>query len=157
MNKNNLLRAESKAKKQLVKAIMKYVRENGEEMSEYFYNEFGMNEEDDGEKIIKVLDVSGPGCCFSCQNKANDSMEIDLHNMRHTPSFIYWHLNRMFYHCAIWAFYIVKDTEGKERLKYYMFHNEGTQYEEDSEPDHDYVDNLGLQDLHYIIEAITEN
>ena len=48
---------------------------------------------------------------------------------------------------AYWGLYVV-DRGGKLYLKYYLFYNEGMEYDSDiSEPDHDYASNLSLQEL----------
>ena len=142
MDKKDLILVSRNAHEMLVNALMEYVRDNGEEMNEYFYNELGMDEEDEeGVKIVKVLDVSNPGCYFACQHSVN----FDPKNSC---------IEHGFYHYAVWSLYIVRDADGKENLKYYMFVSNGTEYEEDSEPDHDYVEGLSLADLRYIYEAV---
>lgn len=140
MDKKGLILVSRNAHEMLVNALTEYVRENGEEMSDYFYDEHGIDEEDEeGVKVVKVLDVSESGCHFACQHSVNreDSCVDDR-----------------FYHYAIWSLYIVREADGTERLKYYMFHSDGIEYEEDSEPDHDYVSSLTIADLHYVYEAV---
>ena len=140
MDKKGLNLVSRNAHEMLINALTEYVRENGEDMCEYFYNEHGIDEEDEeGVKVVKVLDVSESGCHFACQHSVNreDSCVDDR-----------------FYHYAIWSLYIVRDAYGKASLKYYMFYSNGMTYRNDSEPNHDYVDTLSLADLHYIIEAV---
>lgn len=157
MEIKDLILVSRNAQEMLLNALTEYVRENGEEMCDYYYNEFGMYEEDEeGVKIIKVLDTSEKGCAFSKQFKVNDENLKDM--SRHDDEFeIYDKLTDSFNYSTYWAFYIVQEADGTERLKYYKFYNDGVQYEDDSEPDHDYADSLGLEDLHYIIEAIIKS
>ena len=157
MDIKDLVTVARKCQEQLIKALTEYVREHGEEMSDYFYNEFGMYEEDeDGVKITHVLDTSEIGCAFARQFKVNDETLSDIG--RHDEGFeIFDKLEKSFHYATYWAFYIVKDADGNENLKYYCFYNDGVCYQEDSDPDHDYVERLSLDELHYIIAAIIEN
>ena len=157
MKKKGLLNAKKKAEEVLTNALMEYVRENGEEMCDYFYNEFGMEEEDEeGVKITKVLNTSQYGCFFSCQFDENDD---SLNNIsRDDEGFeIFDKVENSFGFSTYWAFYIVQDAEGNERLKYYRFYNNGVCYQDDSEPDHDYVERFSLAELNYIINVIVKN
>ena len=137
-NKTDINRKSNEAFDMLLDAITKFVRANGGEMNDYYRNEFGLDVEDkDSERVICVLDVSCPGCSYAVQDEVNDDSD--------SP----------FTHHSIWALYIVRDNEtGEEKLKFYEFYNSGTTYDDDSEPDHDYVCNLTLADLWYIIQAI---
>ena len=155
MNKNVLSLAENAAKEMLAIALKEYVKKHGIEMNSYFYNEYGMYEEDDGEKIVSVLDTAHYGCHFCRQFKVNDDSTSELKNLNDFE--VYDMLEDAFTWQSYWAFYIVRDKDGNERLKYYRFYNNGICYDEDAEPDHDYVDGMSLADLHYIFEAITKN
>ena len=95
------------AKNIIVNSFSEYVRVKGDEMSEYYYNEFGINEQDDGCEIISVLNFrDNYGCTFSCDGLAY----------------------------AIWAIYICRDLKGEENLMYCGFMNEGDVYDnEESE------------------------
>ena len=138
------------AKSQLVTALQLFVMEHGEEMSDYYYNEFGMYEEDEeGVKILKVLNVSDTGCCFACQRNVNDDTLEDLQDEDERLDA----LSEVFYHYTIWSIYAVREKD-KILLKYYMFCNDGVYYTEDSDPDHGYVDTLSLADLSYIYKAV---
>lgn len=145
------------AQEMLVNALTEYVRDNGEEMSDYYYNEFGMYEEDEeGVKITHVLDTSDIGCFFARQFEVNDEKLKDIE--RNDEGFeIFDKLENSFHYATYWAFYIVKDSDGNETLKYYCFYNNGVCYQEDSEPDHDNVESLSLDELRYIIEAIIKS
>ena len=58
------------AKSVLVKAMMKVVMEHGDDFHDfydYYYNEFGIVEEEDEEntKVLKIIDMfNNGGCCF---------------------------------------------------------------------------------------------
>lgn len=155
MNTKNIAALEESCHWMLIQGIMECVRENGEEMSDYFYNEYGMYEEDEEDvKIVKVLDVSDPGCFFSKQIDVNDD---DVRRLAESDG-IEEAADSCFSHYSIWALYIVREADGSERLKYYMFVNGGINFDMDeSQPDHDYVDTLTLADLYYIIEALKKN
>ena len=149
MDIKDLILASSNAKEMVINALMEFVKDNGEEMNEYFYNELGMDEEDeDGVKIIKVLDISNPGCYFATQDETNDDRLPD-----HTD-YSEEDVNAVFTHYAIWSLYVVREEDGTERLKYYQFYNDGIVYEDSSEPDHDYVSNLSLAELCYIVGSV---
>jgi len=157
MDIKDLIMVARNCQEQLIKVLTEYVREHGEEMSDYFYDEFGMEEEDEeGVKITHVLNTSEMGCFFARQFKVNDETLKDIG--RHDEGFeIFDKLEKSFHYATYWAFYIVKDADGNENLKYYCFYNDGVCYQEDSDPDHDYVERLSLDELHYIIAAIIEN
>ena len=155
MDIKDLISASSNAEQIIINALTEYVREHGDEMSDYYYNEFGLYEEDEDEvKIVKVLDTSMTGCFFAKQFEVNDDSLKDIDRNGYGYE-IFDKLHNSFGYATYWAFYIVNEN-GNERLKYYQFFNDGVCYEEDSEPDHDYVDTLSLAELHYIIEAIVK-
>lgn len=152
MNKSIINRAANDAFILLLNAITEFVRQNGEDMNEYFYNEFGINEEDYGEKVLKVLNVSNPGCYFATQDEVNaDYIKKAIDRSDYGLA-----AYRGFEHHAIWALYIVKETDGKEYLKYYEFYNSGIAYDDSSEPDHSYAKDLDIAKLWYIIEALNK-
>lgn len=143
MTTKKLFPAQEQAKQLLLDALQSFVLKNGDNMNDYYYNEFGINEEDDGEIVVKVLNLSDRGCFFSFQNFVNDDEIKD-------------NLINCFTHVAFWALYVTLDAGGDEHLKYYRFVNGGVTFdEEDSEPDHDYANKLSLAELQYIMEAIT--
>jgi len=153
-----LLEKVGEARSVLVQAIMDYVREHGEDyttepLPDYYRDEFGIDDEEEGGKVVRLLDVSDPGCFFAVQLKVNDD---DIHDQCEEDDYrnAAW---AGFEHYAIWALYIVRDAEGNESLKYYMFTNPGICYSDDSEPDHDNVCTLTLAGLYYIIEAIEKS
>ncbi len=154
MDIKDLILVSRNAQEMLVNALTEYVREHGEEMNDYFYDEFGMYEEDEeGVKITHVLNTSEMGCFFARQFKVNDETLKDIG--RHDEGFeIFDKLENSFHYATYWAFYIVKDSLGNETLKYYCFYNDGVCYQDDSEPDHNNVESLSLDELRYIIEAI---
>ena len=54
------------------------------------------------------------------------------------------------------------EEDGKLYLKYYLFYNEGMEYDSDiSDPDHDYASNLSLQELEmlsgYLMAYVRQN
>lgn len=124
----------------MVASLQNFVLEYGEEMSDYFRNEYGMDEEgDDNVTITKVVDLASHGCYFSLPLiHETDGGEDDYE------------------HYAFWSLYTVVDNETNEiDLKYYCFYNAGFSFNhEGSEPDHNYVRNLSLAQLEYIYSAI---
>lgn len=145
-----LITVSNNAHAMLVGAIKEFVCANGEEMCQYYYDEFGMCEEDDGDKIIKVIDISDPGCFFAVQERVNDDdIRTYVEDKEYEDATFCG-----FHHHAFWSLYIVQDSEGNESLKYYQFDNQGICYEDSSDPDHGYVCNLNLAQLYYIIEAL---
>ncbi len=153
MKKSNLILAGRDAQELLVETLTDYVRENGEEMNDYFLNEFGLDGEIEDElEILKILDLSKKGCYYASQNNINDDNLSNFHYPCGTETQM--KLMKGFHHYSFWALYLVRDTNGKEYLKYYMFFSEGVEFSDDAEADHDDVQTLGLIDLRNIIEAI---
>ncbi len=146
--------ARDRAKDSLIESLTDYVRRNGDEMSDYYYNEFGINDEDeDGIKVIKVLDTSEVGCFFARQFLVGDETLRDI-NRNDDGYEIFDKLENSFYYATYWAFYIVTDSNGNECLKFYCFYNDGVCYQEDSDPLHERVDKLSLDEIAFICDAI---
>ena len=153
MDIKDLILVSRNAQEMMVNALTEYVREHGDEMCNYYRDEFGMCEEDEEDvKIVKVLDVSYEGCYYSFQGRINDARldNIDYDDENDVRN----KLDSCFSHYAIWSLYIVREADGTEKLKYYMFVNNGVNYKDSSEPDHDYVNRLRISDLSNIYSAI---
>lgn len=125
------------AKERIVSAMMQYVLEEGEKFSDYHRIEFGIEEEEDGAKVLKVMDIFNNGGCYFPWTEQH---QVDDDCGWYTYAF----------HCL----YVVEE-DGIRYLKYYMLWNDGTEYNEnESEPEHDYVDTLPLQVLDKLISFI---
>jgi len=152
MDSRLLLRTRTNYRDMLVNAILEFVRENGEECTDYEINEFGLNEGRDGEgNITKVLNFfDNSGCYFYEKAGFNDDTCDDL-NEENFYDKLYEGVTYVAYQCL----YIVVDENGKERLKYYRYTNGGVKFDEDqAEPDHDFADKLSMTDLDNLISAI---
>lgn len=152
MNTDNLIKAEAIAKDILVSSITEFVREHGEECNEHYVNEFGLDEDSNGEgHVLRVFNFYDNGGCFFFEpNKLNmdDLKDMDDNNY-------YEKLCENVDYSAYQCLYIVVDKEAVEHLKYYRFTNGGVTFDDDlSEPDHDDASSLSLLDLHYLMEAI---
>ena len=135
----------------LINAMTKVVMEYGENFHDYYnyyYNEFGICEEETEEntKVLKIIDMfNNGGCCFP---------NADMHHIT-TPSDekeseINW------YACAFWGLYVVEEDQ-KLHLKYYLLWNVGVEYDSDvSEPDHNYANYLSLQELEKLSEYLLD-
>lgn len=136
----------------IVDALTEYVRENGEPMSEYFYNEFGMYEEEDGDKIVAVLDFfNNKGCVIVEQFVRNVPELCDIDEA--TPEII----ENSFCTNAFYALYLVQKEDGTEALRYYCLFSNGIGYNDDiSEPDHGDADDLSIAVLEDICKTIIE-
>lgn len=157
MDVQGLFNAELAAKKVLIDALKEFVLKNGEEMCSYYYNEFGMYEEDDGLKIVKVLNLfDNGGCFFAVQDSVCDrDLSFDIHD---SSEKIWDNIALSFGFSTFWSIYLVRDAEGYEELKYYRFYNSGVQYDnEGSEPDHDSVEYLTLNMITLIYNAVEKN
>ena len=136
----------------IVNAILGFVRDNGEEVTEYEINEFGLDEERMGEgSITKVYNFFDNGGCFFYEpSGVNDETLNDVNENN-----FYEKTYNSTTHTAYQCLYIVVGEDGSECLKYYRFTNGGLNFDSDqAEPDHGKVENLNLLDLHYIIRAI---
>lgn len=148
-------------------AILQFVKEHGDELTDYEINEFGLDEGREGEgTITKVWNfLDNEGCYFM---KAGINKDLDIQEIRdnqdnpdetwETDRAIDVAIDNTFDYSAFQCLYIVVDDNGNERLKYYRFTNGGCKFDDDqAEPDHDYVSKLSLVDLSYIIAAIEQN
>ena len=143
----------SDAKSIIVNALTDYVRENGEEMNQYFRDEFGMDvDEEDGAEIISVLDFfNNKGCVIVEQFVRNVPELCDVEEV--TPEII----DNTFCTNAFYSFYLVQKEDGTEALRYYCLFSNGIGYNDDiSEPDHGDADDLSLAVLEDICKTITE-
>lgn len=154
MTTKQLPEAITSAKLQLVEVLTEYVREHGEEPTDYDINEFGLTEQDDDEcEITHVLNLfDNGGCYFAIQNAVNDD-DVKLDNIEGATS-AYHELYDAFTHYAFQCLYIVKDEDG-ETLKYYAFENGSIVWDDDdSEPDHDCVICLNLDVIANLVAGI---
>lgn len=136
----------------LVNAILEFVRENGEDLTDYEINEFGLDEGRDGEEnITKVYNFFDNGGCYFFEPSGFNDDTCNEMDDKTWGDKLYEGATHTAYQCL----YIVVDKNGHEDLKYYRFINGGLSFDDDqSEPDHDYAIKLPLLDLDYIIAAI---
>ena len=120
----------------LVASLQNFVLEYGEEISDYYRDEHGI----DDDNVVKVLDLACEGCYFSLPIKyQTDGNEEDYE------------------HHAFWTLYVVNDEEDGMDLKYYQFYNSGLSFDdEESEPDHDYARCLSLAELEFIYSHVMD-
>lgn len=125
-------------KKLLIGKLLDYVRQHGEDVTDYERNEFGLGEDDEDWKVTKVLNFfDNGGCCFT----------LGVTNGI-APEFVTY---------AVHCLYIVED-EGEEHLMSYSLYNVGTEYNsEASEPDHDYMINECMSYVEHIADMIVLN
>lgn len=147
MNLNQLLETRETHRQQLLEALEQFVRDNGDDMSDYYRDEHGIDEDYYGYDVVKILDTAQFGCAFPCALKINDD------NLDTAQSFT--DLFDSFEFHAFWSFYIAKDREtGKETLMYYEFCCPGISYMDCAEPYHEAAYDLSLEVLENIISAI---
>ena len=72
MNLKQLLNTREKCREQMLNALEEFVRENGEEMSDYYRNEHGIDEDYYGYDVVKILDTAEFGCYFPLALQLND-------------------------------------------------------------------------------------
>lgn len=129
-----LIHERNESKRKLEKCLFDFVKEYGEDCTEEHIQNFGLDEE--GCEVTKVFDFyNHGGCYFTVSECINTWRETHLHNA---------------FHCL----YIVSDKYGNEWLKYYEFYNIGCEFDEDSESTHDFVSELDIIEIDYIISAI---
>lgn len=127
---------------QLTKKLMDFVLQHGVPMNEHFENSHGI-EPDEDEEILSVLDLSEEGCAYAIQRNVNLGDDTSYDDG--------------FEFTAIWSLYVTHNkTDHTRRLMYYGFFNDGTEWDDSAEPEHGFVDDLGLADLRYIYEAVCE-
>ena len=136
MNTNDLKLMRQHCIDLLVASLMNFVLEHGEEMSDYFRDEHGINDDN----VVKVLDLASEGCHFSVPIKYRAESEEDYE------------------HHAFWTLYVVNSDYDGMDLKYYQFYNSGLDFDnEESEPDHDYARCLSLSELEFIYSYVIDN
>lgn len=152
MNVKDLISMNNAATDIIVNAIKQYVMENGEEPTWYENHQFGLDDENDDEHVvIKVLNFFDNGGCYFFEPDSLNSDVCEDINDENWSDRLYQAVTHTSYQCL----YIVETVEGDYELKYYRFTNGGINWDDDqSEPDHGYVANLNLLDLHYLISAI---
>lgn len=140
----------------LVRELLQYVKERGSDISQIERDEFGLDEDDEGNgvRLTKILNFyDNGGCYFPTTRKALTDVEpynketVDELQEELSDSFMYW---------AFQCLYIEID-EGlspKENLKYYCFYNDGTWFSDLAEPEHDFVNALPLEVVCKIIDVI---
>lgn len=136
MNTNDLKIMRQHCVDLLVASLQNFVLKHGEEMSDYYRDEHGIEEEN----VVKVLDLACEGCYFSIPIKYKTDGDEDDYQ-----------------HHAFWTLYVVNDEECGLTLKYYQLSNYGLSYDdESSEPDHDYASSLSLAELEYIYSHVMD-
>ncbi len=148
MNLNQLLETRETHRQQLLEALEQFVRDNGDDMSDYYRDEHGIDEDYYGYDVVKILDTAQFGCAFPCALRINDD---DLEKADSIDD-----LCDSFEFHAFWSFYIAKDRKtGEESLMYYEFCCPGIRWsDESSYTYHEAAFDLSLEVLENIISAI---
>ncbi len=117
-----------KAKATMVEAIKQFVLTYGEDFSNYYRDEMGIDDEEDGEATVcGVIDIFNNGGCYFPYTM---SVAVDER--------AFW----QFY--AFQCLYVVKEGD-KMEVKAYALVNDGKTFDvEESEPDHDYLESYDL-------------
>lgn len=116
----------------IVRALVHYVAQHGEKFTDYHMNEFGI-EPEDNERVLSVVNFYDNEGCQYCRYVGGKICEPTV----------------------IQALYLVTSGQGRLDLKYCGFYNVGLEYDEDdSEPIHDSVSKLCIEELREIIKAI---
>ena len=130
MKKEELKEFQYLCQKMLVSKMLDYVREHGEDVTDYERNEFGL-EDSEERKVTKVLNFFDNGGCVFTLNQG---------------SYFVTH--------AVHCLYI-EEFQGTEYLMSYSLYNEGTEYDSDeSEPDHDSLLNASIDFVSQIANVI---
>ena len=140
-------------KRILVSKLTEYVRMNGTDVTDCERDEFGIYDED-GCHVTKILNFfESDGCVIATQNLIN-LPDINIGGSNEEL------LRQLAYNFSVSAYlclYIEVDEKGREYLKYYRLYNSGVCFTSDfAEPDHEYVLNLGLNEIDAIINVINK-
>ena len=142
----------------LTNALMEFVKECGEEISQIERQDFDL-EDDEYTRITKIYNFTEKDGCYYNVSRSR-FQDIDPYNYE-TIEGLADKMDDEFCHNTVSCLYIEEDRNtGEETLKYYMFYNSGTYFSEGlSEPEHGDVYDLGLEDLSIIFGTIiyTEN
>lgn len=118
--------------KSVVTALARYTAQHGEKFTDYHMNAFGIETEED-ERVLNVVNFYDNEGCQYCRYVGRKICETTV----------------------IQALYLVASSQGHLELKYCGFFNDGLEYDEDdSEPIHDSVSKLCIEELREIIKAI---
>lgn len=147
MKSEELHQVREACKEQLLEALMKLTRENGDDYNDYYRDEHGI-EEDDGYTILKVFDIASFGCHMALPLKFCDDIEGDTEPTQE----VLWD---EFGYNAYWSLYIERDETGYDTLMVYQFICSGVCWDsDDAEPDHHPASDLSLAELDYLTQAI---
>ena len=150
VNISEIEKMEQDLKVILIHKLKEYVKENGEDITQYERNVFGLDEEKEV-GLTKVLDLWKDGCWFTTGSKILSEININT-----SISELKEQLEVSFTHWAFQCLYVVIDENHVEQLKYYTFYNNGVDFSEGlAEPDHDYVYTLPLEVIENIIRVIS--
>jgi hypothetical protein len=140
MKKNEFKKAIEIARLSMLNSIKRFVLEYGDDFSEtdYYRNEFGLEECDD-EKVLKVIDIFNNGGCYF---PTTTSFQVEQDTRWESVAF----------HCL----YVVEE-DGERELMYYALYNDGMEYDSDiSEPEHGYVRDLSYEELVKLIKWLDD-
>ena len=120
-------------KEMLVSKMLDFVRENGEDVTDYDRNEFGL-EDEDGCKITKVLNlVDDGGCYFALPNSTNIDVDYECEDVLDLEL----NIEGRYTFYAVQCLYIEENAFGEEHLMSYSLYNGGLRFLDDlSDPDH---------------------
>lgn len=138
----------------LTEALLEFVRENGEDVTQYEINEFGL-EDDEDYHVTKVYNFFDNGGCYF--NVARNKFQSIKPEDYKTVDEVFEKLDDEYLHNAFQCLYIEVDNEtGHETLKYYNLWNTGVYFSDEmSEPEHGDVYELNLSELETIMGIIT--
>ena len=163
---SRLTKIQESCRNRLEYAILQFVKENGDDLTDYDINEFGLDEGREGEETItKVWNFFDNGGCYFIETVLGKEFDIQSVRNNHAgkdgweiDEAVDEEIENSFNFYAYQCLYIVVDENKNERLKYYRFYNCGACFDDEgSEPDHDYVSKLSLADLCFLVEAIRQN
>ena len=150
MDANDLYNEQESAKHTLVKQLLRYVKEHGHDITEKERADFELFDED-GYRFTKILNFYElDGCVDISQTMKNPDIKIFGLSFDEISE----QLDENFTYNVIQCLYVEIDDTGEENLKYYCFFNAGVNFCESADPDHDYVDAMGLSGLETIISNI---
>lgn len=128
------------AKATMVEAIKQFVLTYGEDFSNYYRDEMGIDDEEDGEATVcGVIDIFNNGGCYF---PTTTSFQVEQDTRWESVAF----------HCL----YVVEE-DGDRELMYYALYNDGMEYDSDiSEPEHGYVRDLSYEELVKLIKWLDD-
>ena len=152
MDAKVLRNAEKAAAVFLTQNLLKFVKENGTDITDEEKEQFGLYDEYEG-KVTKILNFYEKEGCYSIMTK-NCNPDLDPTFCKSADD-ILQKTDEEFLFTALECLYVVEDEEGVEELKFFCWWNDNMYFMDGlAESEHGFVKDLDLAEFSDIIKVI---